>query len=206
MREKTKIGIYGGTFSPPHNGHLHAADVFLKEIALDRLLIIPDYIPPHKEIECNNPTARLEMAKLAFSSLSEYGKKVFVDDYEITSGGKSYTAETLLHFCSSDTELYFLCGTDMFLTIDSWYHPEIICKLSTIVLMRRENDPENTDKINSYITFLQDKYDAKVIIMKSPAVDISSSEIRKYIKNNRDISHFVPKKVEEYIKENKLYI
>ncbi len=206
MQKKRKIGIYGGTFSPPHNGHLHAANVFLKEIELDRLLIIPDYIPPHKEIECNNPTARLEMTKLAFSSLPEYEKKVFVDDYEITSGGKSYTADTLQHFFSSDIELYFLCGTDMFLTIDSWYHPEIICKLSNIVLMRRENDPENVSKIYSYIKFLQDKYGAKVIMLKSPAVDISSSEIRDYIINGRDISHLIPKKVEDYIKENKLYI
>ena len=133
-----KIGIYGGSFSPPHHGHLSAAKQFIEELSLDELLIMPSHISPHK---VTDPTLtsrhRYEMAKIAFKDLP----RVTVSDYEIQKGDVSYTASTLSHF-AKEGELYFLCGTDMFLTLSRWYRPDIIFKNATIVLASRENGKE----------------------------------------------------------------
>lgn len=203
--KKERLGIYGGTFSPPHNGHIHAAESFLTAMRLDRLLIIPTYISPHKEIEKNDPSARLEMTRLAFSSMSEYGESVFVDDYEYRSGGKSYTAKTLEHFSSDDRELFFLCGTDMFLTLGNWYRPDIICQKAEIVLMRRENDTSIENEINDYLEMLKDKYNARISIISAPALEISSTDIRSALSRGEDVSSLVPASVLKFIDDKKIY-
>lgn len=203
--KKERLGIYGGTFSPPHNGHIHAAGNFLKAMRLDRLLIIPTYISPHKEVAENDPRARLEMTKLAFSTMPEYGKRVFVDDYEYMSGGKSYTAKTLEHFSEGDRELFFLCGTDMFLTLGNWYRPDIICARAEIVLMRRENDSSVDDEIKHYSSLLKDKFNARISIISAPALEISSTDIRSAIVRGEDVSALVPESVLKYINDKKIY-
>ena len=204
MTDFERLGIYGGTFSPPHNGHLYAASTFLNKINLDRLLIIPTCIPPHKEVVSNNPKARLEMTEIAFSELTEYGKKIFVDDFEYVSGGKSYTANTLEHFSSKNRHLFFLCGTDMFLTLDSWYRPDKICRLATIVVMGRYRG-ESKSAIDAYAVMLKNKYDASISIIDAPPLEISSSQIRDAVAKGNDISGMVPDSVCKYIEENKLY-
>ena len=123
-----RIGIYGGSFSPPHNGHIEAVKSFRKSIMLDQVLVIPTYIAPHKQktgtLSCEH---RLEMTRLAFQNLNF----VTVSDYEISQQNVSYTANTLTHFAPQG-ELFFLCGSDMFLTLDSWYRPDVIFKHATI--------------------------------------------------------------------------
>lgn len=206
MSHIERLGIYGGTFSPPHNGHIYAAQVFMKKLRLDKLLVIPTCIPPHKHVAENDPEARLKMTEIAFSTLPEYNKRLFVDPYEYRSGGKSYTAKTLEHFSSKDRELFFLCGTDMFLTLADWYHPEIICSLATIVLMRRESAPENIIQINDYSNLLRQKYSAKIIEINSDAIELSSSEIRDHVANGEPIDTLVPPGVAEYIRAKGLYL
>lgn len=205
MSNIERLGIYGGTFSPPHNGHIYAAKVFMDKLRLDKLLVIPTCIPPHKHVAENDPEARLEMTEIAFSTLPEYGKTLFVDPYEYRSGGKSYTAKTLEHFSGDDRELFFLCGTDMFLTLADWYHPEIICALATIVLLRRESDPENFGQIESYRAMLCDKFAARVVEIDSNAIELSSSEIRGRVADGQPIDALVPVGVAEYIRAKGLY-
>ena len=122
----TRIGIFGGTFSPPHNGHLQAAKAFMEQMWLDILYVIPTALPPHKEMEIPvSAQHRLEMCRLAFSGM----EGVYVSDMEIQRGGKSYTVETLRELTGEDRRLFFLCGTDMMLTLDRWREPEEIFKL-----------------------------------------------------------------------------
>lgn len=205
MSSIERLGIYGGTFSPPHNGHIYAAKVFMERLGLDRLLVIPTCIPPHKHVAENDPEVRLEMTEIAFSTLPEYNKRLFVDPYEYRSGGKSYTAKTLEHFSGKDRELFFLCGTDMFLTLADWYHPEIICSLATIVLLRRESDPKNVGEIENYSALLHDKYGARIVEINSNAIELSSSEIRERVAKGQPIDKLVPEGVAEYISTKGLY-
>ena len=122
-----KIGIYGGTFDPPHLGHMEAAKAALDKLGLDRLLIIPDREPPHKDLaaEAATPQQRLDMAALMADGL---GPRAEASDLELRREGKSYTADTVekLHEQFPEDELWLLMGTDMFLTVQNWYQPERI--------------------------------------------------------------------------------
>lgn len=201
-----KLGIYGGTFSPPHNGHIHAALTFLREMAPDRLLIVPASIPPHKAGATAPAAHRLAMTRLAFENLPEAGGRIAVDDYEIQAAGKSYTARTLEHFSGGGRELFFLCGTDMFLTLANWHRPDKICALATVVLMRREQDPALDAAIEQVRTDLETRFHAKTAQIRVPPVSISSSQVRAMIAGGADVSAYLPDGVIRYIKENRLYV
>lgn len=200
--EKRKIGIYGGTFSPPHVGHVAAAESFAKAVAFDKLIIMPDFLPPHKRFDGNvSAEDRLNMCKLAFSHI----KNVEISDLEIKRGGKSYTAVTLEELSSPDAELYFLCGTDMFLTLGEWYAPERIFRSATICYIRRESDSENTECIKKLSEEYKKEYSAKIMEIPGQIVEISSSDIRDLLKNSAHSNSFLPEKVSEYIAKSGLY-
>ena len=200
-----ELAIYGGTFAPVHNGHVLAANALLEMLRPDRLLIIPTLIPPHKQINFDDdPLDRLKMLHLTFDGHPEYGKKLFISEYELHSPPPSYTVNTLKHFTSPDTHITFLCGTDMFLTVHSWYRAEEIFKLCTVALMKREADSgEIAEKIEKQTRFLKETYNADIITIDVPPIEISSSEIR----SGGDIlqKKYLPPAVYEYIKEKKLY-
>ncbi|MGM9636941.1 MAG: nicotinate (nicotinamide) nucleotide adenylyltransferase [Eubacteriales bacterium] len=200
-----KLGIYGGTFSPPHNGHIHAARAFLQQINPDLLLIMPTNIPPHKENASVCAASRFEMTRLAFSHCPEYPNRIRVDDYEIQKKGKSYTADTLAHFAQNGDDLYFLCGTDMFLTLFDWYRPDLICRYATIVLMRRETDSALDGQIREIDRELKEKLGARTTEIRLAPIEVSSSLIRERLRCGQDISDLVPDRVRDYIYENKLY-
>lgn len=199
---RLNLGIYGGTFSPPHLGHLRAAESFIKGAALDKLLIMPDFIPPHKT-EFGNVTAedRLEMCRIAFAEL----KGAEVSDFEILRGGKSYTYLTLESFASPDVELYFLCGTDMLLTLDTWKHSERIFELATICYVRRENDEEKAALIARKIKEYKEKFDARIIEIPHDTVVASSTELRAGLLSGSPCLSVLPSGVSEYISERGLY-
>lgn len=138
----TRTGIFGGTFSPPHRGHIRAAAAFVSEMKLDRLLVIPACIPPHKSIDDPGPDLRLEMTRAAFSDNAGFSIPVKVSDYEIRKSGVSYTVDTLEHFSDPDTELFLLCGGDMFESLESWREPERIFSLASVVGIMREDGTE----------------------------------------------------------------
>lgn len=202
MSEKKKIGIYGGTFNPPHLAHVNACKAFYDAVKPDELLVIPDYLPPHKEIDSSVTTQdRLSMTRLAFSGLS-FAR---VTDMEIMRGGRSFTAVTLSELKSDDNELYFLCGTDMFLTLDHWYRPDIIFSLATICYVRRENEKENDEKLVEMTNFYKEKYGAKILPVFCQVTELSSSEIREKIRCGESVDSFLGDNVIEYIRERGLY-
>ena len=196
---KRRVGIFGGTFNPPHVGHLSAAKAFSEQAKLDELIIMPAFIPPHKAydsvVSCDQ---RLEMCKIAFSGINN----AIVSDHEIARGGTSYTYITLQELSADDTELYFLCGTDMILTMDHWKNPDIIFSLANICYIRRENDEEKTALIDQKCEEYVLKFAARVIPIKADAIEISSSEIRSNMDN---ASSYLAEDVVKYIIEAGLY-
>lgn len=207
MKNEKKIGIYGGTFSPVHNGHIGAALSFLRKEKLDKLYIIPTGVPPHKDIYPeDNSENRYKMLEIAFSSYPEYGKKIFISDFEITRPGKSYTYNTLMHFMEESDRLCLLCGTDMFLTLDTWYRAEDIFKMADIICVRRENDRDTgfeiTKKAEEYIH----DYSAVIRMLELEPFEISSHRIREMICTGNDPQGYLPRDVYDYIKERRLYL
>ena len=142
------------------------------------------------------------MAKIAFENLS---CKIEVSDIEIRREGKSFTAETISYFVSQGYDnIFFLCGTDMFLTLDEWYKPEYIFEHSTIVCARRKNDNTFEKNIFEKKKQYEQQYNAKIEILNVNIIDVSSSEIREDIAKNKT-SKFLTNDVLSYIKNNNLY-
>ena len=197
-----RIGIYGGTFSPIHNGHVAAAKAFMEQMWLDILYIIPTFAPPHKEV-CDKvtPYDRLRMCDLAFAGM----EGVIVSDLEIRRGGKSYTVDTLRALSGEDDRLFLLCGTDMILSLDTWKDPDEIFKLSYPVYIRREGDKLLDAMIVKKIGEYNQKYGKMVRRIVSEPIELSSSEIRADVLAGRDISGKVAPAVADYIKKNSLY-
>lgn len=201
-----ELGIYGGTYAPVHNGHIAAAEAFLAQAKLDKLLIIPTLIPPHKQLSYrDDPRDRLNMLHLAFDGHDEYDKRIFISEYELNSPPPSYTVNTLKHFTEAGTRITFLCGTDMFLTLDKWRSPAEIFRLSRIALMPREAEisPELEERIAEQTYFYKKVYNADIIRITAPAIEISSSQIRSGDEAVR--KKYLPDAVYEYITEHKLY-
>ncbi len=198
-----RIGIYGGTFDPPHNGHISALKAFLEQFDFDKLFVIPVHIPPHKSRKSTvSAEDRLNMSSLAFKQLSE---KVVISDLEIKRQGKSYTADTICEFKEMGyDDIYFLCGTDMLLTLDSWYKPEYIFANATIVYVRRECDSLLDSVIIKKTQEYKAKFNAEIIPLKTQIVEISSSEIRDSL-NKEYYSRFLPSEVVDYIISHGLY-
>ena len=199
----TRIGIYGGTFSPPHNGHLAAARAFMEQMWLDILYVIPDALPPHKEMADPVSAAdRLEMCRLAFGGI----EGVYVSDMEIRRGGKSYTVDTLRELAGEDRRLFLLCGTDMVLTLDEWREPEEIFRLCYPVYIRREADPSLDGLLIRKIADYQEKYGKVVRRIVTEPLAVSSSDIRKKLRAGESVGELIPPAVEEYIRDKHLYV
>lgn len=200
-----RIGIYGGTFDPPHIGHEHILKEFIEQINLDKVYVMPTYIPPHKQISTSvDPLTRLEMAKIAFEKISD---KVIVSDLEIIRRGMSFTADTISYFVDygEENEVFLLCGTDMLLTLSEWRNPYYIFNNSTIVYARREEDKFIDEIIEEKIEDYHQGYNATVISLNIKAIDVSSTQIRNKIKNKENISGLLSKEVIEYIETKSLY-
>ena len=197
-----RVGIYGGTFAPIHNGHVAAAKAFMEQMKLDYLFIIPTYLPPHKQIDASDdPLYRLKMCELAFEGTDG----IVISDVEISRGGKSYTYDTLKELERPDTRLFLLCGTDMVLTFDQWYRFEDIFKMCYPTYVRRENDPLLTKRIVAKIGEYYEKYGVMFRRIVTDPIELTSTEIRRAVRDGRDISGMVPARVAEFIRENCLY-
>ena len=196
-----KIGIYGGTFSPPHLGHVRAAELFVRERTLNELHIIPAGTPPHKE-ENSGVTAadRLAMCRLAFSHLPEV--KIF--DREIVREGKSYTVLTLREYAKEKIRPELLIGTDMMLSFEKWYCFEEILTLCTLVCIPRESDGRKNSELARVAERLTERYGAEIVFLNGRAIEISSSELRNCLQEKREAA-FLSDSVSEYIRRKGLY-
>ena len=201
--DHTRVGIYGGTFAPVHNGHVRAAKAFMEQMKLDYLFIIPAYLPPHKQIdESDDPLYRLRMCELAFGDMDG----IVISDCEIARGGKSYTYDTLKELERPDTRLFLLCGTDMVLTFDTWYRYEDILKMCYPVYVRRESDPLIGNRIVKKIGEYYEKHGVMFRKILTEPIEFSSTDVRRAVSEGRDISGLVPPAVERFIRENGLYL
>jgi len=190
-----KIGIYGGTFNPPHLGHLAAAQAAVAALELDKLILIPAAIPPHKQLPEGTPDGahRLEMTeKMADAMLLP--RVVEVSDIELKREGKSYTADTLAAIREQypDAQLWLLMGTDMFLSLQNWYQPERIMALAGICAFgRTEQDGEEV--FAPQRAFLSEKYGAKITTITLPGlVDISSTRLRELLVKGEGREYLLP--------------
>ena len=171
-----KIAVYGGSFNPPHLGHLEAAKAVADELKPDKLMIIPDCIPPHKEIFADSPTPmqRLELCKLNFACID----CAEISDMEILREGKSYTAETVakLREDYGDGELSLVVGTDMFNSFETWYNFPYLFEQCELLVMPREED--DIYGLNRRREEYERKYGAKIRILEHAPLPMSSTDIR----------------------------
>ncbi len=193
-----KTGIFGGAFNPVHNGHLALAEHYKKSLSLDRIIFIPTADPPHKSSDgLIDGRDRINMLNLCV------GNEV-VSDMEFKHDGKSYTYLTLCELKEAypDDEFYLIIGADQFFYFEKWYRFEDIMSLLTVVTAAREKyQYEKMLKFKAEHPKLSD-----VIVSEFDVVDVSSSQIREMIKNGLDVSNLIPEKVNEYIKEHRLYV
>ena len=197
-----RIGIYGGTFNPPHTGHIQAAAEAVELLRLDKLILVPTNIAPHKELPENSATAqqRLEMLKLAAASIP----KAEVSDMELQRQGTSYTYLTVQELKQKypEDELVLLMGTDMFLCFDSWKNPQEIMKNAKLgVLYRGQKGEEEAikEKMAQPIFAAAD-----VVLVKNNALQISSTDLRRMLIFSC-AGPFLPRGVEAYIREKGLF-
>lgn len=201
-----RIGIYGGTFAPVHVGHIRSAFAFLTACQLDKLFIMPNFIPPHKTVTAgDDPQMRLQMLKIAFSDLPFYNDKIIISDYELRNAETSYTYKTLEHFKWISKDLTLLCGTDNFLNLEKWKNFERIFELANIAHIVRPNTYDESDTILLAKSRYEEKYNARIIDVPMAPVDISSTQIREMIKNGEDTSAYIPQNVRTYIDNYFLY-
>ena len=203
-----KIGIFGGTFNPVHKGHEITALEFYDKLGLDKLLVVPANIPPHKKNETEaSPQSRLEMCEICFGKYK--GRDIKVSDIEIKKEGVSYTFDTLaeLKKIYPGDLIYFLVGSDMFLYIEHWHKYEKLLEMCVFAVAFRQNG--ETEKVE--VEKLRDslvKLGCKIELLENAAFEISSTKIREKIKN-RDylgLGRYVSPEVMDYIKEKQIYV
>jgi len=201
-----KIGIYGGTFAPVHIGHIRSAFAFLTACDLDRLFIIPNYIPPHKKIcEGDDPQRRLAMLKLAFGPLPYYDDKIIISDFELRSAEPSYTYKTLEHFKWISDDLTLLCGTDNFLNLEKWKNFEKIFSLAKIAHVTRPGNDNISEATEMAKKRYSELYGAHIIDVPMAPIDISSTALREMIRDGFDTSRYIPYAVRDYIDKYDMY-
>ena len=197
-----KIGIYGGTFNPIHTGHIHAAKQAAQILGLDKLLMIPDRIAPHKEIPSGSPTPEQRMDMLRLAVAGESG--IEVSDIELKREGKSFSYLTVEAIREEypNAEIFLLMGTDMFLSFHTWKNPERITAAATLAVMYRGEKGE-AEKIEARKAEMEAE-GVRVALVKNETIHISSTQLRRLIAF-QCASEFLPEGVEKYIRENGLY-
>lgn len=168
-----KIGIFGGTFNPPHKGHRHILEKSIEVINFDTTLVIPNNIPSHKEMNKNAKTAleRFEMCEKMFSDIAK------ISDIEIKKGGKSYTINTVLELLEKypQSQLYLIIGTDSFLNIEKWVRFEEILEKCSLVVFDRFLNMD----LSEHKKYIENKYKTNVFYVKTDVIEISSTIIRE---------------------------
>ena len=197
-----RIGIYGGTFNPPHVGHIQAAKAAVEALSLTKLLLIPDRIAPHKVMPGNSASAqqRLAMLRIAAADCAH----MEVSDIELNREGVSYTYETILQLREAypDAELTLLMGTDMFLSFHTWRNPHIILENAALGVFYRGEKGEKA-AIEAQKAEMEES-GAKVFLVENDVINISSTQMRRLLAF-RCAADFLPEGVLEYIRENRLY-
>jgi nicotinate-nucleotide adenylyltransferase len=195
-----RLGLLGGTFSPPHLGHLLCAQEAHAQLGLERVWLLPVASPPHKDIAGDpGPEARLELCRLAVGDDDRLG----VSDLEVRRGGPSYTADTLreLHARAPEDELTFIVGGDMALSLPTWREPEAVLELATVAVAQRSGAARQdiVDRLAGIGAA------DRVAFFDMPRLDVSSSEVRARVADGRPIRYLVPDAVAAHIEQRGIY-
>ncbi len=201
--KKQKIGIMGGTFNPIHNGHLLMAEYAASEYGLSEVVFIPTGIQWMKR---NNPDQlpsdiRFEMTKLAIADNPLFS----ISDIEIKREGNTYTYETLQELTEAreDAQWFYIIGADSLMNMEKWVHPEKIFALAVILCaVRGEQD---TKALKEIADGLKERYNADIRLLTMPRIDLSSTDIRKRVAEQKSIRYMVPNEIDEYINHRGLY-
>ncbi len=205
MVHPKKIALYGGSFSPPHFGHVLAARAYLDAAQADRIIIMPAKRPPHKDLDgMADDRDRVQMCRLAFEQDSVLFGRCEVSEWELCRDDVSYTINTVEHFLSEGYEdISLLVGTDMLLSFESWFRYKDLFRSVNVYYIDRCSE-KREDCIECALRFTKE-YGASIIPLDVPAFEVSSSEIREKIMHGQSTQGLLPEKVMEYILQNGLY-
>jgi nicotinate-nucleotide adenylyltransferase len=196
-----RIGILGGTFNPPHLGHLICAQEAYLQLGLGRVTLIPARIPPHKPVE-DEPGAehRLELCRLAIRGDEQ---RFEVSDLEIHREGPSYTVDTLeeLHSSAPDHELFLIVGGDIAAGLPNWHRPEQVLSLATLAVAERRGTPRAA--VDEALATLPGG--ERTCFFRMPRIAISSTMLRERVRCGQPIRYYVPEALERYINGHRLY-
>jgi nicotinate-nucleotide adenylyltransferase len=195
-----RVGILGGTFNPPHLGHLVCAQEAYRELELDRVMLIPARIPPHKPVE-HEPGAhhRLELCSLAVAGDQRFD----VSGLELGREGPSYTVDTLQELSTQapQTEFFLIVGGDIAAGLPRWREPERVLELATLAIAKRGGTARSS--VDAALEALPGGDRARFFSM--PRIGVSSTMVRRRVRTGQPIRYLVPDRVRDYISEHGLY-
>ena len=186
-----RLGILGGTFDPIHLGHLRMAQVVLEKMRLDKVIFVPSNLPPHKSgFGLSSSDIRLKMVKLAVKGNSHFR----VSSFEVKREGKSYSIDTIRYFAKifPKAKIFFIIGYDALAKLHQWKAIDEILKMVEFVVVNRPGNFATPHRIKHHSILM-------------PGMDVSSSKIRKLVKQKKSIRYLVPEAVREYMEQNNLY-
>jgi nicotinate-nucleotide adenylyltransferase len=195
-----RLGILGGTFNPPHLGHLVAAQEAYRELELDQVMLIPAGIPPHKPVEAEPGSQhRLELCRRAIGD----DERFRVSDLELRRDGPSYTVDTLnsLSTQAPTNELFLILGGDIAAGLPKWHEPERVLELATVAVAKRPGTAK--EAVTKALAGLKGGERARFFEM--PSIGISSTMLRRRVQAGQPIRYFVPDGVVDYIETHGLY-
>ena len=200
--KSNKIGIMGGTFDPVHIGHIIIAEESRVNFDLDKIIFVPTGEPPHKNLK--NVTSAKDRYEMTLLSIM-HNPYFYISDIEIKREGLTYTIDTIRYFKKRypKSEIFFIIGADSLINIDKWKNSEELLRESKFIVAKRVGIEYSL--LEERINEINDKYSKIVFSVTTPYIDISSTDIRKRVKNGENIKYYLPLDVEAYIKKNRLY-
>lgn len=192
MKPQKKFGIFGGLFDPPHLGHLIIAQTVLEEFRLNQIIFVPAGNPPHKR-KYSPYRIRFKLTEAAIKN----NKNFSLSPIESQIAGKTYTVEVIKAIKQKiNGQFYLIIGSDQWHEIKTWKDPQELLKYCALIVVPR---PAYKIKVKSF-------FSKKIFIAHTPLIQISSTVIRKRVKQKQTIQYFVPPAVNNYIKKKKLYL
>lgn len=201
QNSNSRIGVLGGTFDPPHIGHMIIAQEAMTQLNLAQVIFAPTRKPPHKlGNEITPIDHRLKMVELALNS----NPRFVLSRVDVDRTGPTYTVDTLRLLrrdLGESVDLYFIMGLDSLANILTWHTPDKLIELCRLAVFNRPGYAADLDALNAQIPGLRER----VILLKSPALEIAASDLQQRVRAGQSIKHLVPDRVAAYIAEHRLY-